>query len=200
MAVRARCRSARRPGSRASAGCAAGPGDLSTAQTVKFLTEGGHRERVTDGELGYLLGERRLARDRHRRPGRHPPRTPVGWTYNAELDTIDVGGHSVERTKKFRDVVRTGRAAVVIDDVLPPLAATRAQGPGRAGPRPSGRRRRSSASAPNGSCPGALSAGSSAPATPATPPDPAEPGRRPAAGGRRPERSAGGQRPAAAPT
>jgi pyridoxamine 5'-phosphate oxidase family protein len=99
---------------------------------VKFLTEGGHRERVTDGELGYLLGERRLARDRHRRPGRHPPRTPVGWTYNAELDTIDVGGHSVERTKKFRDVVRTGRAAVVIDDVLPPLAATRAQGPGRA--------------------------------------------------------------------
>jgi pyridoxamine 5'-phosphate oxidase family protein len=33
------------------------------------------------------------------------------------LDTIDVTGHGLEQTKKFRDVERTGRAAIVIDDL-----------------------------------------------------------------------------------
>ena len=42
---------------------------------------------------------------------------PVGWIYNAARDTIDVWGHELERSKKFRDVVRTGRAAIVIDDL-----------------------------------------------------------------------------------
>ena len=32
-------------------------------------------------------------------------------------DTIDIGGHELERTKKFRDVARSGRAAIVIDDI-----------------------------------------------------------------------------------
>jgi pyridoxamine 5'-phosphate oxidase family protein len=32
-------------------------------------------------------------------------------------ETIDVGGHELELTKKFRDVARTGRAAIVIDDL-----------------------------------------------------------------------------------
>jgi pyridoxamine 5'-phosphate oxidase family protein len=45
---------------------------------------------------------------------------PVGWSYSAEHGTIAIGGHAFARTKKFRDVVRTGRAAIVIDDVLPP--------------------------------------------------------------------------------
>ena len=42
---------------------------------------------------------------------------PVAWIYNAVRDTIDVGGHELERTKKFRDVRRSGRVAIVIDDV-----------------------------------------------------------------------------------
>jgi pyridoxamine 5'-phosphate oxidase family protein len=42
---------------------------------------------------------------------------PVGWAHNAELDTIDVDGQGLERTKKFRDVERSGRAAIVIDDL-----------------------------------------------------------------------------------
>jgi pyridoxamine 5'-phosphate oxidase family protein len=45
---------------------------------------------------------------------------PVGWSYNPETDTIDVGGRNNAATKKFRDVTRGGRAAIVIDDVLPP--------------------------------------------------------------------------------
>ena len=42
---------------------------------------------------------------------------PVGWIYNAARDTIDVGGHELEPSKKFRDVARSGRAAIVIDDL-----------------------------------------------------------------------------------
>ena len=74
----------------------------------------------TEAELTYLRGERRLARLATVGPDGTPHVAPVGWTYNAEHGAIDIGGHSLERTKKFRDVLRTGRAAIVIDDVLPP--------------------------------------------------------------------------------
>ena len=74
----------------------------------------------TNDELHYLLGERHLARLATVGKDGTPHVTPVGWTYNAEHDTIDISGHSLEQTKKYRDVLRTGRAAVVIDDVLPP--------------------------------------------------------------------------------
>jgi pyridoxamine 5'-phosphate oxidase family protein len=46
-----------------------------------------------------------------------PHVTPVGFSYNPELDAIEIGGRDFARTKKFRDVSRSGRAAVVIDDV-----------------------------------------------------------------------------------
>jgi pyridoxamine 5'-phosphate oxidase family protein len=46
-----------------------------------------------------------------------PHVVPVGWRLNRELDTIDVGGMNFARTKKFRDARRTGRAAIVIDDL-----------------------------------------------------------------------------------
>jgi pyridoxamine 5'-phosphate oxidase family protein len=49
-----------------------------------------------------------------------PHVTPVGWSYNPELGTIDVGGRDFAESKKFRDVGHTRRAAIVIDDVLPP--------------------------------------------------------------------------------
>jgi pyridoxamine 5'-phosphate oxidase family protein len=42
---------------------------------------------------------------------------PVGWSYNAEQDAIEVRGSDNANTKKFRDVARTGRAAIVIDDL-----------------------------------------------------------------------------------
>ena len=49
-----------------------------------------------------------------------PHVVPTGFRYNAELDTIDIGGHNLATSKKFRDAKRTGRAAFVVDDVLPP--------------------------------------------------------------------------------
>jgi pyridoxamine 5'-phosphate oxidase family protein len=41
------------------------------------------------------------------------------FSHNAKLDTIDVGGHEMANTKKFRDARRSGRAALVVDDVQP---------------------------------------------------------------------------------
>jgi pyridoxamine 5'-phosphate oxidase family protein len=47
---------------------------------------------------------------------------PVGYRYNPEDDTIDIGGHDIVPTKKYRDALRYGRIAFVVDDVLPPWA------------------------------------------------------------------------------
>ena len=74
----------------------------------------------TPSELAYLSGERRLGRLATVGPDGMPHIAPVGWTYNAALGTIDVGGRDLARTKKFRDAARSGKAAIVIDDVQPP--------------------------------------------------------------------------------
>jgi pyridoxamine 5'-phosphate oxidase family protein len=72
----------------------------------------------TDGELDYLNGERRLARVATVGQDGTPHVTPVGmWRHNPELDTIDVTGRDFAEKKKFRDVARSGRAAIVIDDM-----------------------------------------------------------------------------------
>lgn len=46
--------------------------------------------------------------------------TPVGYAYDPADDSIDIHGRNLTRTKKFRDLQRDPRVAVVIDDVLPP--------------------------------------------------------------------------------
>lgn len=74
----------------------------------------------SEAELAYLTGERRLGRLATVARDGMPHVAPVGWSYNAQLGTIDIGGLDFARTKKFRDVAGTGRAAIVIDDVLPP--------------------------------------------------------------------------------
>jgi pyridoxamine 5'-phosphate oxidase family protein len=61
-----------------------------------------------------------------------PHVVPVSFRHNAELDTIDIGGHNLSRSKKFRDVARNGRAAFVVDDVLPPWRARGVEVRGRA--------------------------------------------------------------------
>ena len=71
----------------------------------------------TEAELRYLTGGRQLGRIATVGADGTPHVVPVGWIYNAARDTIDIGGHELERTKKFRDVARGGRAAIVIDDL-----------------------------------------------------------------------------------
>src|SRR2546421_9155874 len=49
-----------------------------------------------------------------------PHVVPVGFRYNAELDSIDIGGHGFGKSRKYRDASRRGLVAFVVDDVLPP--------------------------------------------------------------------------------
>ncbi|HEX5780948.1 MAG TPA: PPOX class F420-dependent oxidoreductase [Solirubrobacteraceae bacterium] len=70
-----------------------------------------------DAERDYLAGGRQLGRIATVGVDGTPHVVPVAWIYNAARDTIDVGGSELEQTKKFRDVARTGRVAIVIDDL-----------------------------------------------------------------------------------
>ena len=77
--------------------------------------------KFSERELAYLCSEeRRLARIATVGQDGMPHVVPTGWSYNAELDTIDVGGSNLAATKKVRDIRRTGKVALVVDDVLPP--------------------------------------------------------------------------------
>src|SRR3954454_7986706 len=71
----------------------------------------------TEAELRYMTGERQLGRLATVGADGTPHVVPVGWIYNAARETIDIGGRELEQSKKFRDVVRTARAAIVIDDL-----------------------------------------------------------------------------------
>jgi len=48
-----------------------------------------------------------------------PHLVPIGWRYNPDLDTIDVGGRDFERSAKYRHVQANPNVAFVVDDVLP---------------------------------------------------------------------------------
>jgi pyridoxamine 5'-phosphate oxidase family protein len=71
-------------------------------------------------ELAYLQSEPRLGRLATVGPDGTPHVAPVGWNLDPRTGVIEISGHDFAATKKFRDVGRTGRAALVIDDVLPP--------------------------------------------------------------------------------
>jgi pyridoxamine 5'-phosphate oxidase family protein len=73
--------------------------------------------KFTEAEERYLSG-RRLGRIATVGEDGTPHVVPVGWTYDPDDETIAVGGRDFDRTKKFRDAERSGRAAIVIDDLL----------------------------------------------------------------------------------
>ena len=50
-------------------------------------------------------------------PDGQPHVVPVSFRYNAQLDTIDIGGHDFARRKKYRDVQRNPRVAFLVDDL-----------------------------------------------------------------------------------
>ncbi len=75
----------------------------------------------TDDELEFLRG-RRLARVATVGADGTPHVTPVGmYGVDAASGAIDITGRDFSQTKKFRDVRRSGHAAIVIDEVLPPF-------------------------------------------------------------------------------
>jgi pyridoxamine 5'-phosphate oxidase family protein len=75
--------------------------------------------RFTPEEIAYLQSQRlgRLATV-NAKGDLHV--VPVGFRYNPDSDTIDIGGHNIVPTKKYRDALYHGRVAFVVDDVLPP--------------------------------------------------------------------------------
>jgi pyridoxamine 5'-phosphate oxidase family protein len=70
----------------------------------------------TPEEIAYLQSQR-LGRLATVGPDGQPHVVPVGFRYNAELDTIDIGGHDFAKRKKYRDVQRNPRVAFVVDDL-----------------------------------------------------------------------------------
>jgi pyridoxamine 5'-phosphate oxidase family protein len=75
--------------------------------------------RFTPKEIEYLQSHR-LGRMATIGANGDPHVVPLSYRYNPEHDTIDLGGHNLVSTKKYRDALRYGRVAFVVDDVLPP--------------------------------------------------------------------------------
>ena len=73
----------------------------------------------TNAELEYMQSQR-LGRLATVNAAAEPHVVPVTFRHNAELDAIDIGGHGMSNSKKFRDILHNPNAAFVIDDVLPP--------------------------------------------------------------------------------
>jgi pyridoxamine 5'-phosphate oxidase family protein len=73
----------------------------------------------TENELSYLRSQR-LGRLATVAPNGKPQIAPVGFRYNAELDTIEIGGRAMSQTKKYRNIFTNPNVAFVVDDVLPP--------------------------------------------------------------------------------
>lgn len=79
--------------------------------------------RFTTSELDYLTSVDALGRLATIDPDGVPHVVPLGWSYNADLDVIDIGGRDADEfvaTRKFRNVRDNPNVAFVIDDVLPP--------------------------------------------------------------------------------
>jgi pyridoxamine 5'-phosphate oxidase family protein len=70
----------------------------------------------TDAEVAYLQSQR-LGRIATVGPDGHPHVVPVGFRYNPELDTIDIGGHDFAKRKKYRDVQHNPWVAFVVYDL-----------------------------------------------------------------------------------
>jgi pyridoxamine 5'-phosphate oxidase family protein len=72
---------------------------------------------LTPAQLDYLAGQR-LGRLATAGADGRPHVVPTSFAVNGDLGTIDVGGHHVATTKKYRDVQANGWAAFVVDDLV----------------------------------------------------------------------------------
>ncbi len=70
----------------------------------------------TPAELSYLASQR-LGRLATVGGDGQPHVVPLSFRYNADHDTIDIGGHDFAKRKKFRDVLGNPRVALVVDDI-----------------------------------------------------------------------------------
>lgn len=71
----------------------------------------------TEAEIAYLESQP-LGRLATVAPDGTVQNNPVGVFVDAELGTIDIGGHRLGRSKKFRNVRAGSKASVVVDDLV----------------------------------------------------------------------------------
>ena len=81
------------------------------------MTETKPSAALSAAQIDYLAGQR-LGRLATAGADHRPHVVPTSFRYNAELGTVDIGGHHVADTKKYRDVQANGWAAIVVDDLL----------------------------------------------------------------------------------
>lgn len=70
----------------------------------------------TQPELEYLAGQP-LGRLATAQPDGTLQVSPVGFRYNPEFDSIDIGGYRMDQSRKFKNVAENGRVAFVVDDL-----------------------------------------------------------------------------------
>ncbi|KAB8181977.1 PPOX class F420-dependent oxidoreductase [Microbispora catharanthi] len=70
----------------------------------------------TEREIEYLGGQR-IGRLATLHPNGTLQVSPVGFRYNRELQTIDIGGRDMAASRKFRNVLANGKVAFVVDDL-----------------------------------------------------------------------------------
>jgi pyridoxamine 5'-phosphate oxidase family protein len=70
----------------------------------------------TEIELEYLSTQR-LGRLATAQPNGTLQASPVGFRYNDATGTIDIAGHGMANSRKFRNVADNGRVAFVVDDL-----------------------------------------------------------------------------------
>jgi pyridoxamine 5'-phosphate oxidase family protein len=70
----------------------------------------------TDKEIDYLRAQR-LGRLATVGSDGSPHIVPVGFRLDAEAQTIEIGGHGLSKSKKWRDLQANPRAAFAVDDL-----------------------------------------------------------------------------------
>lgn len=73
--------------------------------------------KFTEEQISYL-GSQRLGRLATVDASGAPQNNPVGFRYNPELGTIDIGGRNLGASRKFRNLSRNNRVAFVVDDIF----------------------------------------------------------------------------------
>src|SRR5438270_3948476 len=46
-----------------------------------------------------------------------PQNSPVGFTYNESLGTIDIAGYRMSKSQKYRNIAHNNKVAFVVDDI-----------------------------------------------------------------------------------
>jgi pyridoxamine 5'-phosphate oxidase family protein len=72
---------------------------------------------LTTAQIEYLASQRLGRIATTGRDGK-PHVVPTSFRYNPDLGTLDIGGHHVATTKKYRDVQANPWAAIVVDDLV----------------------------------------------------------------------------------